>query len=387
MRAVLAAFAIASALSFTSNALAAAAASSAESAGTGMLTEAEQRQRDREKLLGLEERFERQRQEAQATQQTLAALQAKLREAEQARRTDPAIYGLMTIIVALLITVGVLVLRLSRAQSQRRVAEEVQSLRADLSPEPVPTATPSAMQRTTPMSVTPPLNEATMTSMRVLTEPPADAVNQTTIPAPRARREQSAEELIDLEQQADFFIALGEEDQAIDLLMGHVRSSGGTSPMPYLKLLAIFHGRSDGDAYERMRERFNRRFNSFAPAWDSYGRQTRMLESYEPEFKRIVSSWNTPSSVVALLQTLLYRRDASTEVFELPAYEELLFLYAVARDVLEHVTNPDGVDLLLPLGKEHEEPPIMHYEVTRPPEDWMPKADIDLDIKPPSPSR
>jgi hypothetical protein len=89
---------------------------------------------------------------------------------------------------------------------------------------------------------------------------------------------------------------------------------------------------------------------------------------------------------VTLIQSLLYRRDASSEVFELPAYEELLFLYAVARDVLEHLTNPDGVDLLLPLGKDHEEPPIMHYEVTRPPESWMPKADIDLDINGP-PSR
>jgi pilus assembly protein FimV len=378
MRAVLAAFAIASALSFASNALAA-AASSAESGSTAVLTETEQRQRDREKLLGLEERFERQRQEAQATQQALSAMQAKLREAEQARANDPAIYGLMTIIVALLITVAVLVVRLSRAQSQRRWVDEARTLKEDLSPAPVP----SSQQRTVPQSITPPLNEATMTSMRVLAEPPADAVSQTTVPAPRVRRELTAEELIDLEQQADFFIALGEEDQAIDLLMSHVRSSGGTSPMPYLKLLGIFHGRSDADAYERMRERFNRRFNSFAPAWDSYGKQTRTLESYEPEFKRVVAAWSTPSQTVGLLQTLLYRRDASTEVFELPAYGELLFLYAVARDVLEHMTNPDGVDLLLPLGKDHEEPPIMHYEVTRPPESWMPKADIELDIKSP----
>ena len=382
MRAVLAAFAIASALSFASNALGAAApASSAESSSPGLLSDADQRQRDREKLLGLEERFERQRREAQATQQELAAMQAKLREAEQVRRADPAIYGLMTIIAALLITVAVLVFRLSRAQNQRRWVDEARALKEDLSPPP---EVPSSMQRTVPQGVMPPFNEATMTSMRVLTEPPGDAVNHPTIPAPRGRRELSAEELIDLEQQADFFIALGEEDQAIDLLMSHVRSSGGTSPMPYLKLLGIFHGRSDSDAYERMRERFNRRFNSFAPSWESYGRQTRTLESYEPEFKRVMAAWNTSSNVVALLQTLLYRRDASTEVFELPAYEELLFLYAIARDVLEHMTNPDGVDLLLPLGKEHEEPPIMHYEVTRPPEDWMPKADIDLEIGPPS---
>jgi len=129
MRAVLAAFAIASALSFASNALAAAAASSAETtASPGLSADAEERQRDREKLLGLEERFERQRQEAESTKQALATVQAKLREAEQARRADPAIYGLMTIIAALLITVAVLVFRLARAQNQRRWVEEARAL-------------------------------------------------------------------------------------------------------------------------------------------------------------------------------------------------------------------------------------------------------------------
>ena len=78
-----------------------------------------------------------------------------------------------------------------------------------------------------------------------------DARNAPTIaPGMRERHDLSVDELIDLEQQADFYIALGQEDAAIDLLMGHVRSSGGASPMPYLKLLAIYRGRSDGDAYD-----------------------------------------------------------------------------------------------------------------------------------------
>jgi 23S rRNA pseudouridine2605 synthase len=37
----------------------------------------------------------------------------------------------------------------------------------------------------------------------------------------------SVDEQIDLEQQADFFIALGHDDAAIDLLMAHMRSTGG----------------------------------------------------------------------------------------------------------------------------------------------------------------
>jgi hypothetical protein len=198
----------------------------------------------------------------------------------------------------------------------------------------------------------------------------------------RERHDLSVDELIDLEQQADFYIALGQEDAAIDLLMGHVRSSGGASPMPYLKLLAIYRGRSDGDAYERIRERFNRRFNARAPSWEEYGQQKRNLEDYQSVHERVGAAWKNPAEAVDLVQALLYRRDASPETFELPAYEELLFLHAVARDVLEHMTNPDGVDLLLPIGVELEEPAILHYELTRPPEAWMSQVDLDIEVTP-----
>ena len=37
-----------------------------------------------------------------------------------------------------------------------------------------------------------------------------------------------------------------------------MRSTGGKSPLPYLKLLEIHRRRGDRDAYERIRERFNR---------------------------------------------------------------------------------------------------------------------------------
>jgi hypothetical protein len=98
--------------------------------------------------------------------------------------------------------------------------------------------------------------------------------------------------------------------------------------------------------------------------------------------ERVGAAWKNPAEAVDLVQALLYRRDASPETFELPAYEELLFLHAVARDVLEHMTNPDGVDLLLPIGVELEEPAILHYELTRPPEAWMSQVDLDIEVTP-----
>src|SRR5206468_1497033 len=129
------------------------------------------------------------------------------------------------------------------------------------------------------------------------------------------RRDLTVEELIDLEQQADFFIVLGQEEAAIDLLMGHVRSSGGASPMPYLKLLDIYRRRSDREAYARIRERFNRRFNAYAPEYESDPRDGRTLERYAPVMARLQAVWPTPNKAMDLLQSLLFRRDSSDGTF------------------------------------------------------------------------
>ena len=93
-------------------------------------------------------------------------------------------------------------------------------------------------------------------------------------------RDVSIEELIDLEQQADFFVVLGQDESAIDLLMAHLRSTGGGSPLPYLKLLEIYRRRGDREAYERTRERFNHRFNAYAPDWEADPQHGRSLEDY-----------------------------------------------------------------------------------------------------------
>ena len=68
-------------------------------------------------------------------------------------------------------------------------------------------------------------------------------------------RDVSIEELIDLEQQAEFFIVLGQDEAAVDLLVDHLRSTGGGSPLPYLKLLEIYSRTEDRGAYERNRAR------------------------------------------------------------------------------------------------------------------------------------
>jgi hypothetical protein len=159
----------------------------------------------------------------------------------------------------------------------------------------------------------------------------------------------SVDELIDLEQQAEFFVVLGEEDAAIDLLMSHLRSSGGNSPLPYLKLLEIYRRRGDREAYERMRKRFGQRFNAVAAQWDADPEQGRDLQDYPAVLATLQACWSEPLDAMAELENLLFRK-RSGELFDLPAYRDVLALFAVARDLHRQDDQPvPDVDVLLPL--------------------------------------
>jgi hypothetical protein len=171
---------------------------------------------------------------------------------------------------------------------------------------------------------------------------------------PPAGREVSVEELLDLEQQADFFLALGQEDAAIDLLMSHLRSTGGLSPLPYTKLLEIYRRQGDREAYERIRARFNRRFNAYAPDWDAGPLSGRALEDYPEVVQQLQALWPAPLDAMASLEAMLFRKDTGHELFDLPAYKDVLLLYSLARDLWQQQggLRTSGVDVLLPLGDE-----------------------------------
>ena len=139
----------------------------------------------------------------------------------------------------------------------------------------------------------------------------------------QARGAMSVDEQIDLEQQADFFIALGHDDAAIDLLMAHMRSTGGSSPLPFLKLLEIHRRRGQREAYERTRERFNQRFNGVAPEWQADPKLGRGLEDYALAIGRIQRAWPSPLDAMAELEALLFRRGPEAELFDLPAYHDV----------------------------------------------------------------
>jgi hypothetical protein len=214
---------------------------------------------------------------------------------------------------------------------------------------------------------------------------PLDRHSLAALGAANAPRELSVEELLDLEQQADFFIALGQEDAAVDLLMSHLRSAGGQSPLPYTKLLEIYRRQGDRAAYERTRARFNRRFNAYAPDWDTGPTAGRSLEDYPDTIAQLERAWHSPLDAMAILESLLFKRDDTSELFDLPAYRDVLVLYSLARDLWQHGGGHGGtqIDVLLPLddGATHAAS-VAAYPSAREVNDLaLPEHDPGLDLE------
>ncbi|MEQ1684743.1 MAG: hypothetical protein ABL916_13915 [Burkholderiaceae bacterium] len=319
---------------------------------------------ERERIRLLEEGLARLRSESQTTQQALVTLQARLQAAESERYSNPLVYALAWLSALLALAVGALWWRQSRARGA-----------AQWWAPPAPVAAPAAAPRTkasdfehptpTTMSGVAPAYEVSVLDPGEISMPTPDL--PMTVPAAAAMRpapvvaeptrELSVEELIDLEQQAEFFVVLGQDEAAIELLMSHVRNDGGISPLPYLKLLEIYKRRGEADAYERIRDRFNRRFNAYAPDWTSDLQQGLSLEAYPETVQRLQALWGAPAKAMETLAAALFRRDVSDQTYDLPAYRELLFLYAIARDFQEHGVTDLGrdVDLLLPM---HDDSPV-----------------------------
>ena len=346
------------------------AASSADALALAM---AEQR------IVTLEQGLALLRADSQATQKALAGLQAQLREAESQRYANPLVYALAWLSGLLLLALATLLWRQSRSRQRAQWwAASGQALApdADLAriharelAEPAASADVSVPQALTgPLTVANAFAVAVATDISASGPAPLDGARAAALqrhgPLPAAAaepvRELSVEELIDLEQQAEFFVVLGQDEAAIDLLVSHVRSDGGISPLPYLKLLEIYRRRGDRDAYERIRERFNRRFNAYAPDWESDLQQGRSLVDYPEIITRLQALWVTPPRAMETLDASLFRRNTSDDTFDLPAYRELLFLYSVARDLAEQdAAGPQSqVDLLLPLADEASAEPI-----------------------------
>ena len=354
-----------------------------------------------ERIASLERNLERAKSEARGNQNEMERLRALV---NQPLPAQDWFWPLIAVVLVVALLASWLAWRLRAMQRTQEVAWARASAFAavdvptkETSPLPLintvpPQTRPSALSRPEPMSATP--DEADVDDVAARGQ--RHAMARTVVLPPTARvdeaspRDVSIEELIDIDQQAEFFIALGQDSAAIDMLVAHLRNTGGGSPLTYLKLLEIYRRVGDHDAYERTRTRFNQRYNAYAPEWGVDLAHGKSLEDYDAVVPRLTQAWTRPLDAMAELEALLFRKSRG-ELFDLPAYRDVLFLYALARDLMDREpSDADQVDLLLPLdaaaraamGDMSEMAVGNSRARSDMPADDQPTAPLDLDLTP-----
>lgn len=160
------------------------------------------------------------------------------------------------------------------------------------------------------------------------------------------------EELFDVRQQAEFFISVGEHEQAVDVLKKHIAEHEETSPLAYLELLQLYHVLGRAEDFERLRAQFQRYFNARVPGFKEFGRPGKNLEHYPQALESIEAAWATPE-VESLLEHYLFERDggAGAEPFDLAAFDDLLLLLSIVQ-----TTPPSARSAAKPKAKTGSSP-------------------------------
>ena len=159
-----------------------------------------------------------------------------------------------------------------------------------------------------------------------------------TVSMPPVARSVKAEELFDVQQQADFFVSLGQYEQAVELLRGHIAGDNQTSPLVYMDLFDLYHQLDRQTDYEALRKDFNQLFTGNIPAFELYTHSSAGLDAYPVALTRIEALWPSPKVLEVIEESILRKPVAGADTFDLEAYRELLLLYAVAKELV----HPQG---------------------------------------------
>lgn len=357
---------------------------------------AEQAGRDAQRAKEMDATLAAMREQTAQNQRALADMRSELAQARESQYRNPLVYALL--LALLLALVGILLLwRMSRravapawwGDSELKRGDPMPKLGAkrvrrhgglldedeDLDPDPDSEQHEQPRKRSLgvstfgakPFAIPDQPDQADSD----FGEPPHPSRALDSVPA----RLVNTEELLDVQQQSDFFLSLGQHDQAISVLREHIEANPGTSALAYLDLLRIYHALGREDDYAGVAEEFERAFNADVPAFENFTDTGKGLEHYRSALARIESQWPAPSTL-AFIEELIFRKPGVHEdgAFDLAAYQELLLLYSLAKEVIEPASAPpvlvtpqafadtyghDGeLTATAPLGPETEPPAI-----------------------------
>lgn len=147
-------------------------------------------------------------------------------------------------------------------------------------------------------------------------------------------RSVNSKEMLDVRQQAEFFLTLGQHDEAVALLRDSVEACADANPLVFLELLKVLHTLGRKADFDHYRTAFNAIFNGHVPAYATFNESGSGLEAYPQVCQRIVASWPTEEAVSYIENSLVRtRRESGGQDFDLEAFRDLLMLHGVASRI------------------------------------------------------
>jgi pilus assembly protein FimV len=158
----------------------------------------------------------------------------------------------------------------------------------------------------------------------------------------QARRIDS-DELVDVRQRAEFFVSLGQTDQAVQVLEARIAQDSTSCPQAYLDLLKLFQSLGLKADFLNVRDDFTQIFNVQVPEFAEFEEEGRSLEDYPGTVDRLIAVWDR-ASVLDVIEHLLYRQqgDTSHQPFDLAGFRDLLALHAVGQAVRGSEASDSG---------------------------------------------
>jgi pilus assembly protein FimV len=145
-------------------------------------------------------------------------------------------------------------------------------------------------------------------------------------------RSVNTKEMLDVRQQAEFFMTLGQHDEAIALLSESVDGSADANPLVYLGLLKVLHTLGRKEQYDKYRIGFNAIFSGQVPAYADFNESGSGLEAYPETCQRVVALWPS-EDVVFYIENCLVRAPKESGGHDFEAFRDLLMLHGVANRI------------------------------------------------------
>jgi hypothetical protein len=143
-----------------------------------------------------------------------------------------------------------------------------------------------------------------------------------------------SEPVVDIRQQAEFFVSLGQADRALRLLKKQMAESTEPNPFVHLDLMALYHSLGLKADFLESREVFQSLFNVILPEFSAFNQEGQDLESYPDLLADLAAKWPSVKALALLDACIFYNPKAQIRpTFDLAAFRDMLMLHILLENM------------------------------------------------------